>query len=225
LAQNKIIQLDEYFKDHKVIYRIFISEFLGSLLLLSSLIFLNSLKLDNIEFGAIVGLLVLTLVHVFGPISGAHFNPLITLGFVLMGDLKGRIFIIVNYIFPQILSAIIITIYLKFLNIANFDINIITMNAPNYITEMLGTFFLLLGIFELSSNGKLCPETKPFTGIAVGCLLASILILLGSFGAFLGNPGLLIIGLYGYATADWSFILLINVFGGIAAYLTHRILH
>ena len=205
--------------------KIFVAEFLGTSALLVSIKFLILLEQSNFTFGITIGLVLLTLIHLFGPISGAHFNPLITLGFVLNGNLKGKVFILSSYIFPQFLSSFLILFYVNFTDMPQQYFNLWDPNLSNPTAELIGTFCLLLGIFELSENGKLCPETKPFTGIAVGCLLASILIVISPFGRFIGNPVLLLIGIYGYFPADWLLIIVVNIIGGIIAYCAHRVLN
>ena len=59
------------------------------------------------------GLVVMTMVYSFGPVSGAHFNPAVTAGFIVSGRLKW------NESFPyfagQLFGALAASLFLKLL--------------------------------------------------------------------------------------------------------------
>ncbi len=48
---------------------------------------------------------LIALILTFGPISGAHFNPVVTLAFLIRGDMRGEEAI--GYIVVQIIGAVI----------------------------------------------------------------------------------------------------------------------
>lgn len=55
---------------------------------------------DIVTVAFAIGLAIAVLAHVFGPISGGHFNPAITVGTIVTGDVK--IIKAVCYIIAQI---------------------------------------------------------------------------------------------------------------------------
>src|SRR5688572_29787023 len=59
------------------------------------------------------GLIVLAMIYTFGSISGAHFNPAVTLGFAVAQRFDAKQ--ILPYIAAQIAGAFLATVVLKFL--------------------------------------------------------------------------------------------------------------
>jgi len=61
------------------------------------------------------GLVVTALIYAFGHISGAHFNPAVSIAFVVMGEFDKKELIF--YILAQVLGAILasLTLYLLFI--------------------------------------------------------------------------------------------------------------
>ena len=93
------------------------------------------------------GAILYVLITAFGPISGAHFNPAVTLAFWMRGDIGGRD--AVAYAGVQILAGIagVITAH------AMFDLPFIELSTKTrsgtgqWIAEFIATFGLLATIF------------------------------------------------------------------------------
>ena len=78
------------------IYRSLISEWLGTLFLLATVIGAGIMA-ENLAGGNIAlallgntiptGAILVVLISIFGPISGAHFNPAVTLAFLIRGEI------------------------------------------------------------------------------------------------------------------------------------------
>jgi aquaporin NIP len=72
-----------------------ISEFLGAYFLVfagTCAIVINEItgKVTHVGIALTFGLVVTVLIYAFGHISGAHFNPAVTVGFLLNGDIKNK---------------------------------------------------------------------------------------------------------------------------------------
>ncbi|WP_347834182.1 aquaporin [uncultured Planktomarina sp.] len=101
------------------------------------------------------GCMLYCIITLFGPVSGAHFNPIVTLAFVVRGDMPIKR--AGAFIAAQIFGAIAGVL----LTHAMFDQSLFQMSqtsrtgAPLWISEIFGSFGLLLIIFGgLAQNSK-----------------------------------------------------------------------
>ena len=129
------------------------------------------------------GLTVLTMAYAFGHISGAHFNPAVSLGLWAGGKFPAKD--VLGYIIAQLIGAIaaagvlyvIVTGKSDFVNVGGFAANGYGELSPGgfsmtsvLITEFVLTMFFLLII--LGSTYVKAPEG--FAGIAIGLALTLI---------------------------------------------------
>jgi glycerol uptake facilitator-like aquaporin len=134
------------------------SEFLGTLLLLATVvgsgIMGETLAGGNIAIALLAnalatGAMLFVLINIFGPISGAHFNPVVTIAMALTGCLPKAS--IAPYIIAQTISAIAGVILAH----AMFDQSLLQVSTKlrwstgQWIAEATATFGLLLTIFGL----------------------------------------------------------------------------
>lgn len=95
---------------------------------------------------AATGAILVVLILVFGPLSGAHFNPAVTLVFLARGDVSGRE--AASYISVQIIAAIAGVILAH----AMFDVDLLQASAKvrtgvgQWISEGVATFGLIMTI-------------------------------------------------------------------------------
>ena len=101
------------------------------------------------------GCMLYCIITLFGPVSGAHFNPIVTLAFVVRGDMPIKR--AGAYIAAQIFGAIAGVL----LTHAMFDQSLFQLSqtsrtgAPLWISEIFASFGLLLIIFGgLAQNSK-----------------------------------------------------------------------
>jgi aquaporin NIP len=150
----------------------YIAEFIGTFALVfcgTGAIIINQETggvITHAGVAATFGLIVMCLIYTFGEISGAHFNPAVTLGFTLAGKFERSA--IIPYIGSQIAGAFLATFILKFLFPANRDLGA-TLPAgssmQSFVLEVILTFLLMLVILNVSQGSK---ETGLFAGIAIG---------------------------------------------------------
>jgi len=116
------------------------------------------------------GLIILAMIYTFGDISGAHFNPAVTVGFWAARRLPGRD--VVPYAGSQFVGALLASGMLRLLFPQN---KLLGATLPagsemqSFILEMLLTFFLMLTILNVSSGAK---EKGITAGIAIGAIIA-----------------------------------------------------
>ena len=115
------------------------------------------------------GLVVLALIYAFGDISGAHFNPAVTLGFCAAGRFPLRE--VAPYLAAQGAGAIAASALLKTLFPINEHLGA-TLPAgtawQSWVLELVLTWFLMLVVLNVSTG----PKEKGITaGIAVGAVI------------------------------------------------------
>jgi aquaporin NIP len=112
------------------------------------------------------GLVVMAMIYAFGEISGAHFNPAVTLGFSTAGLFKAKD--ILPYIIAQLTGAIAASVVLHLLFPENIMLGSTLPSGSelqSLILEFILTFFLMLVILNVSQGSK---ETGVLAGIAIG---------------------------------------------------------
>jgi len=116
------------------------------------------------------GLVVLAMIYTFGDISGAHFNPAVTIGFWAARRLPGRD--VVPYIASQCAGALLASGILRLLFPKNALLGA-TLPAgselQSFVLETILTFLLMLTILNVSTGAK---EKGITAGIAVGSVIA-----------------------------------------------------
>jgi len=115
------------------------------------------------------GLVVLALIYAFGEVSGAHFNPAVTLGFTAAGRFPARD--IPGYLAAQTTGALAASGFLRILFPAHAALGA-TLPAgstmQSFLLEVVLTWFLMLVVLRISTGAK---EKGITAGIAVGAVI------------------------------------------------------
>jgi glycerol uptake facilitator-like aquaporin len=122
-----------------------------------------ALLCNTLPTGAILAVLIL----VFGPLSGAHFNPAVSIGFGLRGELPWPA--VATYIVAQLLGALIgvWAAHLMF-ELPVWQFSVTERTGPGqWLAEAVATFGLLLTIFGCVSRR---PDAVPY---AVGLYITA----------------------------------------------------
>jgi glycerol uptake facilitator protein len=223
----------------------FMAELLGTMLL----ILLGDGVVANVSLkkskGENAGWIVITIgwaiavaipVYIFGPISGAHFNPAVTIAFASIGQFSWAD--VPMYIIAQLIGAIIGAFLVWITYLSHWEATedpaaklgvfctapAIRDNTSNLITEIVGTFFLVFGIMGVS-NTKMVDGLSP---LVVGLIILAAGISLGGPTGYAINPARdlgpriahAILPIKGKGDSDWgySWIPIVGpIIGGIIA--------
>jgi len=112
------------------------------------------------------GLIVMAMIYTLGDISGAHFNPAVSIAFVFAKRFPLKQ--LLPYIISQITGALVASLILKFLFPLNQFLGSTTPQGTalqSFILELLLTFFLMLVIINVATGSK---EQGMFAGLAIG---------------------------------------------------------
>ncbi|MCB0400433.1 MAG: MIP family channel protein [Winogradskyella sp.] len=117
------------------------------------------------------GLVVMSMIYAFGEISGAHFNPAVTLGFATAKKFKWKN--VPSYITAQLIGAFmaIAVLWILFPESQSFGHTYPAEGFAPYkafMLEFLLTFFLMMVIINVSTGSK---EIGTMAAIAVGSVI------------------------------------------------------
>jgi glycerol uptake facilitator protein len=135
-------------------------------------------------------------VYLVNAISGAHLNPAVTIGLASIGKFDWAL--VPSYVAAQMIGAFLgaVVVWLAYLphwketddqgtKLAVFCTGPAIRHAPaNVITEVIGTFILVLGVLAVLSPKNLLPNSGFDTGFAP-CLVG---VIVWAIGLSLGGP-------------------------------------
>lgn len=132
------------------------------------------------------GLIVTTMIYALGDISGAHFNPAVTIAFSVAGEFPLKE--IIPYIISQTIGAFIASFALRFLFPSNFLLGS-TLPAgtdlQSFVLEIILMFILMLVILQLAKGSK---EKGMFAGLAIGAVVLLEAMFAGPISGASMNP-------------------------------------
>jgi glycerol uptake facilitator-like aquaporin len=143
--------------------RRFTAEALGTALLLATVvgsgIMAQRLAGGNIALALLgntlpTGAILVVLILIFGPVSGAHFNPVVSLAFALRGEIPWRMFS--AYLAAQLAGAVVgvWAAHLMFdLPVWQFSSTVRT-GPSQWLSEAIAAFGLLLTVFGCLANAR-----------------------------------------------------------------------
>ena len=129
-------------------------------------------------------------VYLFGKTSMAHFNPAVTVGFLITKHLKRKKRLLIIYLLAEIIGGLFASIFI-YIFLGN-KVNL-GANAPNYIDfpiyvivgiEILASALLMLVILIVVYTKGL----KKFSGIAIGGIVGLDIFLFGLISGASMNP-------------------------------------
>ena len=215
---------------------IFLSEMVGTMLLILfgdgvvAGVLLNRSKAQNGGWIVITtGWAFAVMVGVFASqFSGAHINPAVTIGFAAAGDLDWGD--VPQYLGGQFLGAFIgaVLVWLAYfphwsetedpgLKLAVYSTGPAIRNTPmNLVTEIIGTFALVFGVYAIITQGGMATGADLSVGLApvlVGFLVWGIGLSLGGPTGYAINPARdlgpriahFVLPIAGKGDSDWGY--------------------
>jgi len=151
------------------------AEFLGTFALVfagTGAIVINDLTgaVTHVGVALTFGLVVLALIYALGDVSGAHFNPAITLGFVLARRFPARD--VGPYIVAQLVGACAASLTLRVIFPGSPTLGATLPRGSlgqSFVLELLLTAFLMFVILTSTTGAK---EKGLVVGIVVGAVIA-----------------------------------------------------
>ena len=159
-------------------YKKLAAESLGTFILVfagTGAIMINEIAnaIGHVGIALTFGFVIVALIYSFAHVSGAHFNPAVTIAFWTMGEFHRKN--VIPYISAQVFGAILASICLYFLLNENFnsvsEVSYLGSTLPRgsesqaFGFEFILTFILMIVICSSAVHGK---ATKDFAGLAIG---------------------------------------------------------
>ena len=145
----------------------------------------------GLPFIAIAPAIAVTIgIYLFGKISMAHFNPAVTVGFLITKHLERKKGLLLIYLLAEITGAVLASFFIYF--IFGNEVNL-GANAPNYIDfpiyvivgiEIFASALLMLVILIVVYTKRL----KKFGGITIGSIVGLDIFLFGLISGASMNP-------------------------------------
>jgi aquaporin Z len=164
----------------------YITEFIGSFFLVLSIIMST-----NNGNGALaplaIGATLMVMVYAGGHISGAHYNPAVTLGLMLRGKMDRAD--VLPYMLAQLIGAIIAAFMAAFLLVCKGGVDIRPVQHFMFCSifaEFLGTFawvYVLLNVSTTQSNSG-----NSYHGLAIGFVAMAMTFAMSGVSVAVFNP-------------------------------------
>ncbi|MFJ5713649.1 MIP/aquaporin family protein [Neobacillus sp. NPDC093127] len=205
-----------------------ISEFLGTYFLVfagTGAVVIDTMtkSLTHVGVATTFGLVVMALIYTFGHISGAHFNPAVTIGFLIHKDITKKE--AVYYIVTQNIAGIAasLTLFSLFGNVASLGATLPNGTwAQSFVLEFILTFFLMFVIFGAAVHGK---AAKSFAGIAIGATVGLEAMFGGPISGASMNPARSIGPAIVSGTLQYLWVYIIaTILGAMCAAIIYKLL-
>jgi aquaporin Z len=200
----------------------YIAEFIGTFFLVLTI------GLTVIGAGATViapfaiGAALMVMVYAGGHISGAHYNPAVTLGVLIRGKLQAGD--AVPYILAQLAGAALATVAVKFFR-AGAEVTPMALQVgPAFLAEFLFTFALVYVVLNAATAEG--TSGNSFYGLAIGMTVMTGAFAVGSISGGAFNPAVALgISMLGLSSWGSIWIFLVANFGAaiIAAFVFNLI--
>ena len=154
----------------------YIIEFLGTFFL----VLIIGLSQNPVAIG--LGLAVL--VYMGAHISGAHYNPVVSLAMLINNQIELKEFSF--YLASQLLGSVVATYFIMLLG---NDFNVVSNTndiSSFFVAEILFTFLLVFVILNVALNKKL--EGNQFYGLAIGLTVTAGAFTVGDISGAVFNP-------------------------------------
>ena len=167
-----------------------------------------------------IGSVLMVLVYAGGHISGAHYNPAVTLGVLIRGRMP--LSDVLPYVVAQLLAAVLAAVAARFVMNPG-EISALSFSgreiAAALIAEFVFTFVLVLVVLNVATS-KSHPNNS-FYGLAIGFTVTAAAVAIGGVSGAALNPavavGAIVAGLFSWSTM-WVFLVANLAGGAVAAY-------
>lgn len=172
-----------------------------------------------------VGVLYTAMIYAGARVSGAHYNPAISVAMLLRGSLDRRD--LPYYILAQTLGAVLSALIGGFLLACGDNADVQAHQNEGLcavVAEFLGAFMLMYVFLQVITTRE--NKDQSFYGIAIGCSMTAGMYVLGNISGGLFNPavalGASIVDLYFWA--DFWIYLVGPLLGAAAATTVYQLM-
>lgn len=165
-----------------------------------------------------IGSVLMVMVFAGGHISGAHYNPAITLGVWMRGKCPAKD--VAPYMISQVLGAVLAALAVRYLKAGTVVTPMNLAIGPALLAEFLFTFALVFVVLNTATSKD--TSGNSFYGLAIGFTVLAGAFAVGNISGGAFNPGVAVgITVMGLAAwpSIWIYLLAEFVAGAAAAFL------
>ncbi|KTE91143.1 aquaporin [Desulfitobacterium hafniense] len=190
---------------------------------------------DWLGIGLAFGIIVAVAIYIFGPVSGCHINPAVTIG--LWATKRFPTTDLIPYLAAQFLGAVLGSATLLFM-LGSKGSTVGGLGAPGifpgitptgaFVAELVGTFILVLTIMGVAVDKR---APKGWAGLMIGLAVAGVIITMGNISGQGINParafGPMFVNMLAGGSMNWTNYLIIffaaPIIGGILASVVYGV--
>ena len=190
----------------------YITEFIGTLFLVLTIGLVVNGKLGVLA-PLPIGAVLMVMVYAGGQISGAHYNPAVTLAVFIRGRVK--MMDAVGYMVAQLAAAALASFIVKYFLPDDMPKEVFVNDhaIKALIAEFLGTFALAYVVLNVATSKNNAGNS--FYGIAIGFTVLAMAYAFGNFSGGAFNPAVAIgLGLMKLVALHDLWIYAVGCFGG-----------
>ncbi|MCC6461227.1 MAG: aquaporin [Saprospiraceae bacterium] len=203
----------------------YLAEGIGTFFLTLSVVILSG-KNNATDASLAIGGALLALTYAFGPISGAHFNPAISIAMLIRGKIERLD--LPYYLLAQVVGAVLASLMASFL-VRCAGVSEVSLRPVDPICALVAEFlgaFLLASVFLQVTSARASAGNAYF-GLAIGMALLAGMYTFGNLSGGIFNPAVALsmcmTGLSDWA--DYWAYFLGGLLGASAAASVFRVLH
>jgi len=202
--------------------RKYLVEFIGTFFLVLTI---GMVVLGKNDFAALgIGVALMVMIYAGGHISGAHYNPAVTLAVLIRGRIAtGEA---IGYMIVQVIGGAVAALVVKYFMVESLqDAAPQANNMRAVIAEFLGTFALAYVVLNVATSKETAGNS--YYGLAIGFTVFAMASAFGSISGGAFNPAVAV-GLSVMQIASWGdiWVYLVGCFaGGLIAGLIFRFLN
>lgn len=170
-----------------------------------------------------IGSMLMVMVFAGGHVSGAHYNPAVTLGVFLRGRCPARD--VAPYFASQVLGSLLAAGAVKFVTGGAVVTPMVPVVGPALVAEALFTFALVYVVLNVATAKSILGN--PFYGLAIGMTVMSGAFAVGGISGGAFNPavavGICTMGLVAWPSL-WIY-LVADFLGAVVAASVFKALH
>ena len=170
-----------------------------------------------------IGASLMVMVFAGGHVSGAHFNPAVSLAVLIRGKMDAKD--VVPYWVAQFVAAFVAALVVTYLIGAKPPVPAIRGTMPSVIVEFLFTFALAWVVLNVATHKSTAGNS--FYGLAIGTTVMTGAIAVGgiSGGAFNPAVGLGVFTMGLESAKQLGLYLGADLIGGAAAAIAYKVIH
>ena len=166
------------------------AEFIGTVILAMMVLHMTGGVVGSLSAAGLVfiGLVLTTLVFIFGGVSNAHFNPAVTVAMGLARKMKGTVVMV--YVLAQLAGAYVALNLYEYLTGAEASSGVDLADAaagPLFTAEAIGAAILMIAVVLVMKHQKMVMQVSSFI---VGLAFMLGLAIAGIGGGGIINPAL-----------------------------------